>query len=139
VPKRTGQAFLTVHRAKYVDVTTRIDLSGDFTKEVTLKKVDEADDDKKRVADEEHKRQEALKRQQEAKRQEELKRQQEAKRQEELRRQQEAKRQEELKKQQEAKRPKCQPPSHYNPFDTSCLGQPGASPTGACPACKDFK
>jgi len=155
VPKRTGAAYLTVHRAKYVDVTTRIDLSGDFTKEVTLKKVDEADDDKKR-ADEDHKRQEAkrqeelrrqadvrrqeeLRRQADVRRQEELRRQQEAKRQEELRKQQEAKRQEELRKQQEAKKPKCQPPSHYNPFDTSCLGQPGASSTGACPACKDFK
>jgi serine/threonine protein kinase len=147
--KGTGQAYLTVHRAKYVDVTTLIDLSGDFTKEVTLKKIEDADEEKKR-ADDEHKKQEKQleakradeKRLADTRRQEELRRQQDARRQEELRRQQEARHQEELKKQQEAKKPrepKCQPPSHYNPFDTSCLGMPGASPTGACPACKDFK
>jgi serine/threonine protein kinase len=148
--KGTGQAYLTVHRAKYVDVTTLIDLSGDFTKEVTLKKVEESDDEKKRAEDDHKKQDKQLeakraeeKRLAEAKRQEDLRKQQEAaRRQEELRRQQEARRQEESKKPPEAKKPKdpkCQQPSHYNPFDTSCLGMPGASPTGACPACKDFK
>jgi len=152
--KGTGQAYLTVHRAKYVDVTTLIDLSGDFTKEVTLKKVEDADEEKKRT-DDEHKKQDKQldakraaeeKRLADARRAEEARRQQQeaaARRQEELRRQQEARRQEEARRQQqEAKKPreaKCQPPSHYNPFDTSCVGMPGASPTGACPACKDFK
>ena len=67
----------------------------------------------------------------------------EAKRLEEQKRQQaaaaEAKRLEELKRQQEAKKPKCQPPDKFNPYDTSCKGLPGASPTGVCPMCTDFK
>lgn len=154
IKKGIGRAFLTVQRALYQDVTTKIDLAGDFSQEVTLKKLDDKDDEKKK-ADEERRKQEKLaeaklaetkrieelKRQQaETKRVEELKRQQaDAKRAEELKRQQaEAKRAEEL-KQREAKKVKCQPPHQINPYDTSCLGQPGASATGACPPCKEFK
>ena len=142
-PKGTSSAFLVVHRAKYVDHTTRIDLSGDLQKHVTLKRLDEQEDEKKK-ADEERKRQadaKQLEQKQLEQKQLEQKRQAEAKRLEE-KRQAEAKRQEELRRQQEARRPpekkpqpKCQNPAQYNPFDTSCLGMPGASATGACPAC----
>src|SRR5213075_3262316 len=36
IKKGTGSEYLTVHRAKYHDVTTMVDLSGDYSKEVTL-------------------------------------------------------------------------------------------------------
>ncbi|HWU91310.1 MAG TPA: PEGA domain-containing protein, partial [Kofleriaceae bacterium] len=131
IKKGTGQAYLTVHRAGYHDVTTLIDLTGDFSKEVVLKKVGDKDDEKKKPEDDRKKPDKLL----EAKRAEELRRAEELKRQ----RAEELRRAEELKKQQEAKKPKCQPPGQINPFDTSCLGMPGASPSGACPPCKDFK
>jgi hypothetical protein len=120
LPKGAGPAFLTVRRSKFHEVTTRIDLAGDFTKEVTLKPIDDQADDRKK-ADEERKRLDA-------------------KRLEEQRRLTEQKRQDELKKQQDAKRPRCQDPGRINPFDTNCLGLPTATnANGACPPCKEFK
>ena len=152
-PKGTTSAFLVVHRAKFVDVTSRIDLSGDLQKHVTLKPLEDPDEEKKK-AEEERKRQGEAKaaeqkrleekRQAEARaveqRRLEERRQAEA-RAAEQRRQAEARRLEEQRKAQEKKQQplKCQNPAQYNPFDTSCVGMPGASATGACPACKDFK
>ena len=39
-PRDARQVMLVVHKASYVDVETRIDLSGDFSKEVTLLKTE---------------------------------------------------------------------------------------------------
>jgi serine/threonine protein kinase len=144
LPKGAGPAFLTVRRSKFHEVTTRIDLAGDFTKEVTLKPIDDQADDRKK-ADEERKRLDAKRLEEqrrltEQKRQDELRKQQELKRQQEAKRQEEQKRQDELKKQQDAKRPRCQDPGRINPFDTNCLGLPTATnANGACPPCKEFK
>jgi eukaryotic-like serine/threonine-protein kinase len=41
IEKGTGQAILVVHRGGYVDVETKIDLTGDFEKTVQLEKLDE--------------------------------------------------------------------------------------------------
>jgi serine/threonine protein kinase len=41
IEKGTGQAILVVHRGGYVDVETKIDLTGDFEKTVQLKKLEE--------------------------------------------------------------------------------------------------
>jgi len=41
IKKGDGQAILTVHRGGYEDVQTKIDLSGDFEKTLTLKKIGE--------------------------------------------------------------------------------------------------
>jgi serine/threonine protein kinase len=40
IEKGTGQAILVVHRGGYVDVETKIDLTGDFEKTVTLEKIE---------------------------------------------------------------------------------------------------
>jgi hypothetical protein len=143
MPKGKGSAFLIVRRAKYQEVKTSIDLSGDFSKDVTLERIEDKEDEKKR-AEEERKRQEKAaeakrledKRLADARRAEELRRQQEARRQEEARRQAEIRKQQEIKRQQDAAKPKCQDPGRINPFDTNCLGLPTATnATGACPPC----
>nr|MBA3502050.1 protein kinase [Deltaproteobacteria bacterium] len=48
IEKGSGQAILVVHRGGYVDVETKIDLTGDFEKTVTLEKLDEAAQDPKK-------------------------------------------------------------------------------------------
>src|SRR5262249_23950546 len=43
-PKGTGSAYITVHKTKYEDVQTRLDMSGDFETKVTLKKIETPED-----------------------------------------------------------------------------------------------
>jgi serine/threonine protein kinase len=110
IPRATGIVPLTVRHPKFGDSTTKVDLSGDITAEVTLAAAPEparspAKDRPDRVD-----------------------RVDRGDRSERVRPNRSEKAPARDSKQAPSSGPQCQRPDRYNPFDTSCGGQP-------CPAC----
>ncbi|MGN6108406.1 MAG: PEGA domain-containing protein [Kofleriaceae bacterium] len=127
IPRGTGAAYLTIHRARYEDVTTKIDLTGDFEKSVALVPIAEPGSTAVAAREDDAARLEAKKRQESARRAEQ-------KRLEDLRKNEQKRldqrRQVDTKRVDKKAAPKCQDPGRINPYDSSCNGQP-------CPPCAE--